>query len=190
MATPPPAKPRGYGHRVSAVSPMMQLNDVKLIGFVSRDPILVEPRARPGLPTRPPYIKLVLAVGVRVSETYQFTDFHHVAVFPSYLVDVVTKYVRKGDYLMIQGILRQRPRLVASGKYLMSARVEVYSRTGRLVHMGIPKIFSEDVRAMRAKKKAEEATEDERRELAASILHLEENFAGAGHVPENEPAIE
>lgn len=190
MSATPPTRPRGSGHRVSACSPMMQLNQVMMIGFVSRDPILVEPRARPGLPTRPPYIKLVLAVGVRVSKTYEFTDFHHIAVFPAYLVDVITKYVRKGDYVMVQGVLRQRPRLVASGKYLMSARVEIYERTGRLVHMGIPKIFSEDVRAMRAKKKAEEATEDERRELASSIVSVEENFAGVGHTPENEPAIE
>jgi hypothetical protein len=160
----------------------LQLNQVTMIGFVSRNPILVEPA-----PPRAPYVKLVLGVGCRVSKTYEFVDFHHVVAFPSALVDLVTKYVRKGDHVFGMGNLRQRPRLTQAGKYVMTARVEVYGGTGRLILMGIPKLFSEDVRIMRAKMEADAATPEERHELAASICHAVEEFAAHNVVEENKP---
>lgn len=160
----------------------LQLNQVIMVGFVSRDPILVEPKA-----PNHPYIKLVLGVGVRVSKTYEFTDFHHVALFPPAMVDLISKYVRKGDHVFIQGVLRQRKRMTATGKWIMTARVEVYGGTGRCVLMGIPKLFSEDVRIMRAKMEAEAATPQEREELAGSISSAMEEFGAHNVIEENKP---
>jgi hypothetical protein len=160
----------------------LQLNQVIMIGFVSRDPILMEPP-----PPRFPWIKLVLGVGVRVSKTYEFIDFHHVAVFPSALIDLITKYVRKGDHVFVQGVLRQRRRLLKPGKWGMTARVEVYGGTGKLILMGIPKLFSEDVRIMRAKMAESSATPEEREELAASICAAIDEMAAENVIEENTP---
>jgi hypothetical protein len=160
----------------------LQLNQSIYIGYCTRDPVLIEPK-----PPRSPFIKLVLAVGVRVSKNYEFTDFHHVAVFPSALIDLITKYVRKGDHLFVLGVLRQRPRMTQPGKFIMTARVEVYGGTGKLILMGIPKLFLEDVRIMRAKMEEASATPEERRELAASICNAVEEFSAANVIEENTP---
>ena len=122
-----------------------------------------------------------------MSKTYEFTDFHHVALFPPAMVDLIAKYVRKGDHVFIQGVLRQRSRMTATGKFVMTARVEVYGGTGRCVLMGIPKLFSEDVRIMKAKMEAESATPEERRELASSICHAVEEFGAHNVIEENKP---
>jgi hypothetical protein len=160
----------------------IQLNQSIVIGYCTRDPVLIEPK-----PPRQPYIKLTLAVGVRVSKSYEFTDFHHVAVFPSALIDLITKYVRKGDHLFVLGVLRQRPRMTQPGKFIMTARMEVYGGTGKLILMGIPKLFSEDVRIMRAKMEEGSATPQEREELAASICAGIEEFAAKNVIEENTP---
>jgi hypothetical protein len=164
----------------------LQLNQVIMVGYVSRDPILVEPK-----PPRMPFIKLILGVGVRVSKTYEFIDFHHVAIFPAKVIDLITKYVRKGDHVFVQGVLRQRARMTQAGRYIMTARVEVYSGTGRLILMGIPKLFSEDVRIMRAKMEAASISPEERQELAASICHAVDEMSAHNIVEEiKEPFTE
>ncbi len=167
-----PGENRGHGA-------VLQLNRVELIGYVGNNPQLVE---RVG---NVPYVKFVLGVTVSLSEDYKFFDWHHIVVFPPYLVTYICKYVRTGDHIMVEGILRSRRRMVrpktatSKGKFISETRVEIYSKNGRLIHMGIPKIFREDIRAAREKAVAGQLTDKEKREMVDAIVNSEEDEAAS-----------
>jgi hypothetical protein len=173
--------PRKKGSRTS---PCLQFNQNIFIGWLCCDPELISHRGQP------PYVKLVMAVAVKVSKDWTFTDYHHVVVFPPGMIDVLCKYARKGDHILVVGCLRQRPRLLPGGRrYFMTARVEVYQGVGRVILLGVPKIFTAEIRELRLKQ--EEGTLDpkEQKELVASVTAAIDTLAGINIHAADEPAF-
>jgi len=150
-------------------TPAVQWNQSQLVGWTTKDPALCCP------PKGQPYVKLVIGAGVRVTKTWTFTDFHHVAAYHPPLIDFVCKYVRKGDYVFIVGCLRQRPRLVGKSKWVTSSRIEIYKNMGRLILLGFPKIFQKELREMRIREEEGSLDPKEKVELASAMsAHLQE----------------
>lgn len=143
-------------------STVRYLNQTQMIGFLARDPRYYD------FPKSTPYCLVTLGVRTKISKDRVLLDWHNIVVWPTLFIELITKYVRKGDWVQVIGHLRNRPFRVSQDKWTTRSRIEIGS-DGKFLIMGVPKIFNEDIRSMRAKMELGQVSADEHAQMIGVI---------------------
>jgi hypothetical protein len=155
-------------------------NQSQLIGFLARDPKYYD------FVKVAPYCVITLGVRTKIGKDRVLLDWHNVVIWAPVFIELITKYVRKGDWVQVIGHLRNRPFFVGPGKWTTRQRIEVGS-DGKFLLMAVPKLFRDDIREMRVKQELGEVTLEERMELAAVVNASHDEFIKANDNREDLP---
>lgn len=114
---------------------MIGVNRITIVGHLTHDPRIAT------LPSGSKVANISVATNRSYKDkngaTVNSTDYHTVAVFPSFTVEFIEKYIKKGDPVYVEGQLQYEKYVSKkSGENITAAKIVVANFHGTLISLG------------------------------------------------------